>query len=150
VGSGRIEGVDATLGIDASGKLDSWWRQVRFCGIWSLILRISSTPVSIEGADVDAKITFNPFHHVCRGRMDIHRRDTTLEPSGRIFARRTARVGRVGVWIAGLNALKPDRLLELWPRRTSSQKDAQMGCEERSMPVRADATSILAFRLKPG
>mgnify|MGYP003664849405 FL=1 len=140
--SGRIEG-DATLGIDASGKLGQLVAQVRLRDLVADPADLYVTPVSIEGADVDAKITFNPFH-MSVGRMDILDGDTTLNLSGDL------RAGTQGWQVAldaGLNALKPERLLKLWPENVKPKTRKWVA---ENVYAGALSNVDLAFRLKPG
>ena len=140
--SGRIEGA-ASLGIDDSGKLDELVAQVRLRDLVADPADIYDAPVSIEGADLDAKITFNPFH-MSVGRMDIVDGGTTLNLSGDL------RAGPQGWQVAldaGLNALKPARLLELWPENVKPKTRKWV---DENIYAGALSDVDLAFRLKPG
>lgn len=140
--SGRIEGA-ASLGIDDSGKLGELVAQVRLRDLVADPADIYDAPVSIEGADLDAKITFNPFH-MSVGRMDIVDGGTTLNLSGDL------RAGPQGWQVAldaGLNALKPARLLELWPENVKPKTRKWV---DDNIYAGALSDVDLAFRLKPG
>ena len=140
--SGRIEGA-ASLGIDDSGKLGELVAQVRLRDLVADPADIYDTPVSIEGADLDAKITFNPFH-MSVGRMAIVDGGTTLNLSGDL------RAGPQGWQVAldaGLNALKPARLLELWPENVKPKTRKWV---DENIYAGALSDVDLAFRLKPG
>ena len=140
--SGRIEGA-ASLGIDDSGKLGELVAQVRLRDLVADPADIYDAPVSIEGADLDAKITFNPFH-MSVGRMDIVDGGTTLNLSGDL------RAGPQGWQVAleaGLNALKPTRLLELWPENVKPKTRKWV---DENIYAGALSDVDLAFRLKPG
>ena len=109
--TGRIQG-DASLGIDDAGKLGDLVAQVRLRDLVTNPAGIYADPISIAGADVDARISFNPFH-LSLGRMDITDAGTTLNISGDL---RADYAGWKVAVDAGLNAISPERLLELWPQ----------------------------------
>jgi hypothetical protein len=140
--SGRIEGA-ASLGIDDSGKLSALVAQLRLRDLVADPADIYDAPVSIEGADLDAKITLNPFH-MSVGRMDVVDGGTTLNLSGDLKA------GPQGWQVAldaGLNALKPERLLELWPENVKPKTRRWV---EENVYAGALSDVDLAFRLTPG
>ncbi len=110
--SGRIEG-EASLGTDLAGKLSTLTAQMRLRDLVANPADIYDAPIAIEGADVDVRVTFNPFH-VTLGRMDIKDAETTLNVSGDLGA------GPNGWNVAldaGLNEISPQRVLALWPEK---------------------------------
>ena len=140
--SGRIEGA-ASLGVDDSGKLANLVAQMRLSNLEANPADVYAKPISIEGADVDVQIAFNPFH-LTLGRMDISDRDTTLNVSGDLKA------GADGWHVAldaGLDKIDPARLLELWPEKAKIKTRTWIS---ENIYDGALSDISVAFRLRPG
>lgn len=139
--SGRIEGA-ATLGVLENGKLGDLTAQMRLADLVANPADIYDNPVAINGADVDLQITLNPFH-LTLGRMDIQDGDTTLNVKGELTA------GPQGWQVAldaGLNAIEPARVLELWPENVKIK--TRKWVAENVFKGQLSNVDV-AFRLKP-
>ncbi len=140
--SGRVEG-EATLGLNDSGKLGDLVAQMRIRDLVANPDQVYAEPVSIDGADVDLQIRFNPFH-LTLGRLDITDAETTVNVSG------TATAGTDGWQVAvdaGVNAMTRARLLALWPEKAKI-KTRKWVAEN---VYQGDLSNIdVAFRLVPG
>ncbi len=139
--SGRIEG-EATLATLENGKLSKLTAQMRLRDLVANPADVYAEPIAIEGADVDLQITLNPFH-LSLGRMDIQDADTTLNVTGDLLA------GQDGWQVAldaGLNAVNPQRVLELWPENAKIKTRKWVA---ENVYRGALSNVDVAFRLKP-
>ena len=140
--SGRIEGA-ASLGMEPDGKLGNLVAQMRLTNLEANPADVYADPISIQGADVDVRIAFNPFH-LTLGRMDINDGDTTLNVSGDLKA------GADGWQVAldaGLDKIAPARLLELWPEKAKIKTRTWVA---ENIYDGALSDISVAFRLRPG
>jgi hypothetical protein len=139
--SGRIEG-EATLGTLENGKLSDLTAQMRLRNLVANPADVYAEPVAINGADVDLQIRLNPFQ-LTLGRMDIEDGDTTLNVTGNLAA------GPDGWQVAldgGLNAVTPQRVLELWPENAKIKTRKWVA---ENVYRGALSNVDVAFRLKP-
>lgn len=109
---GRIDG-QAVLGVGADGRLDDIVGQFNSNGVSANPDGLYSEPVSLEAAEMDFRLTLNPFR-LDVGQALIRDQGQILQVQGTLEA---APEGWSYSVDGRLDGMSPERLLELWPER---------------------------------
>ncbi|MEO0401226.1 MAG: DUF3971 domain-containing protein [Pseudomonadota bacterium] len=103
----------AVLGVGADGRLDDLVGQFRASTLSANPDNLYSDPVSFEAAEMDFRMTLNPF------RLDVGQ--ALFQDQGQMLLTRGTLEAAPDGWSYGLDGqmdgLTPDRLLALWPER---------------------------------
>lgn len=134
----------AVLGVDeTTGELEDLTGQITLSNLSANPLALYPEAVALDAADVDFRLTLNPFK-ISLGRAQISDQDRTLLLDGALQA---APDGWHVAVDGQMDAIDPRRLLALWPKRavpgTRRWLDANL--------IKGDVTNIdLALRRAPG
>lgn len=109
-GSGSFEG-SAQIGPDDTGAIGELVGQFRSGKITANPMNMYDQPITIEAAEIDFRMSLSPFLLEV-GRLDVTDQGNVLSGQGRMA------VGSEGWDLAfdvQMDALEPERLVELWP-----------------------------------
>lgn len=135
-GSAYLEGIE-------HGVLDSLEAQFGLSNLSLNPMRAYAEPLQLDRADLDFKLTLNPFR-LQLGQISVVDADRTLRASGRMAA---APQGWDIAVDATLDRIRPDQLLGYWPERIAP-KPRKWVRENLTEAQITDAE--LALRLRPG
>jgi hypothetical protein len=110
--SGEATGT-ASIDLTEGGALDQLVGQIRLADVSANPLSFYDTPAELEEAEVDFRLRLNPFH-VTLGRVQISDQGNMLQADAQITA---AQQGWEVSVNAHMDAVAPERVLQLWPEQ---------------------------------
>ncbi|MCX7560054.1 DUF3971 domain-containing protein [Sulfitobacter sp. F26204] len=134
----------AVLGLDGdTGKLKDLVGQIQLSGLSANPSDLYDAPVSLARAEVDFRLELDPFR-LTLGRGQISDQGQTAVVSGAVSANSD---GWHVALDARMDALAPERLLELWPQRAASHT---RGWLEKNLMAGVVHNIDAAVRRSPG